>query len=294
MALQTFTAGQVLTAAQLTSLQANDYNQTVSAKTSSYTLVAADKGTRITMSSASATTITVNTSLFTAGDSLRIQNLNGGGVCTITAGTATVTSAGPLAIPSWGGGQLYFTSASAAVWFPDAVTATPGALTLISSTSLNTGTTTVSVNNCFSATYDNYLIMIGGMIKSATTAANQFRLRVGGVDNSSANYNWGGPVTDMNTSVIAGDSGLGSAQFRLAPRLASTSTSTSSGVIWLSSPALATFTGWVNQGSAATDVNTYSYTGYHGVATAYDGFSLLSAGGNFTGGTVKVYGLANS
>ncbi|CAB4194698.1 hypothetical protein UFOVP1267_13 [uncultured Caudovirales phage] len=120
MAIQTFTAGQVLTAAQMTALQANDYNQTVSAKTTSYTLVAADKGTRITMSNAAATTITVNTSLFAAGDSLRIQNI-GAGVCTVTAGTATVTSAGPLAIAQWGGGQLFFTSASAAVWFPDAV-----------------------------------------------------------------------------------------------------------------------------------------------------------------------------
>jgi hypothetical protein len=122
MALQSFTAGQILTASQMSALQANDYNQTVSAKVASYVLTAADKGTRITMSSASATTVTVNTGLFTAGDSLRIQNLNGGGTCTVTAGTATVTSAGSLIIPSWGGGQLYFTSASAAIYFPDAAT----------------------------------------------------------------------------------------------------------------------------------------------------------------------------
>ena len=49
-----------MTAAQMDSLQANDYNWTVSTKTASYTLVAADKGTRIVMNSASATTITVN------------------------------------------------------------------------------------------------------------------------------------------------------------------------------------------------------------------------------------------
>jgi hypothetical protein len=49
MAIQDFTAGQVLTAAQMDALQANDYNQTVSNKTASYTLVAADKGTRIAM-----------------------------------------------------------------------------------------------------------------------------------------------------------------------------------------------------------------------------------------------------
>ena len=88
MAKQTYTTGQVLTAAQMTTLQANDYNQTVSAKVASYTLVAADVGTRITMSNASATTITVNTGLFSAGDTLYITNI-GAGACTITAGTAT-------------------------------------------------------------------------------------------------------------------------------------------------------------------------------------------------------------
>jgi hypothetical protein len=120
MALQTFTAGQILTAAQVTALQANDYNQTVSNKVASYVLVAADKGTRVTMSNAAATTITVNTSLFTAGDTLFIQNI-GAGVCTITAGTATVTSAGSLALSQWGGGTLYFTSAGAAIFFPAGV-----------------------------------------------------------------------------------------------------------------------------------------------------------------------------
>ncbi|MFZ9891997.1 MAG: hypothetical protein ACO3FL_09135 [Ilumatobacteraceae bacterium] len=116
MAIQDFTAGQVLTAAQMDSLQANDYNWTVSTKTASYTLVAADKGTRVVMNSASATTITVNTSLFDAGDTLFIQNI-GAGTCTITAGTATVTTAGSLALAQWGGGTLYFTSASAAIFF---------------------------------------------------------------------------------------------------------------------------------------------------------------------------------
>lgn len=120
MAKQTFTTGQVLTAAQMTALQANDYNQTVSAKTASYTLAAADAGTTITMNSATATTVTVNTSLFTAGDTLRIANI-GAGVCTVTAGTATVTTAGTLALVQWAGGMLYFTSASASIFFPDDV-----------------------------------------------------------------------------------------------------------------------------------------------------------------------------
>ena len=117
MAIQTFVASTVLTAAQMNALQANDYNQTVSTKTASYTLVAADKGTRVVMNSASATTITVNTSLFSAGDTLVLQNI-GAGVCTVTAGTATVSTAGSLAIPQNGSGVLYFTSAGVSIFYP--------------------------------------------------------------------------------------------------------------------------------------------------------------------------------
>jgi hypothetical protein len=116
MAKQTYTTGQVLTAAQMTTLQANDYNWTVSAKTANYVLVAADAGTRITMTNASATTITVNTGVFTAGDTLEIINL-GAGICTITAGTATVSTAGSLALSQYESGILFFNSSGVAVFF---------------------------------------------------------------------------------------------------------------------------------------------------------------------------------
>ena len=75
MAKQTFTAGQVLTAAQMNSLQANDYNWTVDTKTDNYTLVAGDAGKRIVMNAATAKTITVNTSIFTAGDVVWLHNI---------------------------------------------------------------------------------------------------------------------------------------------------------------------------------------------------------------------------
>lgn len=121
MAKQTFTTGSVLTATQMNDLQTNDFNWTVNQKTTSYVLVASDKGTRIEMNSGSATTVTVNTGLFTAGDTLFIQNI-GAGVCTITAGTATVqkSSNASLALAQYQGGYLYFISASNAVFFADA------------------------------------------------------------------------------------------------------------------------------------------------------------------------------
>lgn len=117
MAKQSFSTGQVLTAAQMTSLQQTAMGGgSPSTKTASYVLVAADAGTVIQMNSASATTITVNTSLFAAGDSVQIQNI-GAGVMTITAGTATVNSAGSLGVTQYDGGFLYFSSASSAIWF---------------------------------------------------------------------------------------------------------------------------------------------------------------------------------
>jgi len=117
MSKQSFTTGQVLTAAQMTSLQQTAMlGGDASVKVANYTLVAADAGTAVAMNSASTTTITVNSGLFAAGDTVFIQN-RGAGVCTVTAGTATVACAGSLALPQNDGGILYFTSASAATFY---------------------------------------------------------------------------------------------------------------------------------------------------------------------------------
>jgi hypothetical protein len=97
------------------------------AKTASYVLVAADAGTTVIMNSASSTTITVNTGLFSAGDTVLIQNI-GAGTCTVTAGTATVSTAGSLALTQYEAGILYFTATGTAL-FHDYVQAASNPLT---------------------------------------------------------------------------------------------------------------------------------------------------------------------
>ena len=117
MAKQSFVTGQVLTAAQMTSLQETAMGGgPATAKTASYVLVAADAGTTVAMNAAGATTITVNTGLFAAGDTVFIQNL-GAGACTVTAGTATVATAGSLILPQNDAGILYFTATGAAIFY---------------------------------------------------------------------------------------------------------------------------------------------------------------------------------
>jgi hypothetical protein len=81
------------------------------------------------MSNASATTITVNTALFAAGDTVQITNL-GVGVCTITAGTATVNTSASLALAQYESGTLDFTSTSAAIFIKGAGAAAAAAKVL--------------------------------------------------------------------------------------------------------------------------------------------------------------------
>jgi hypothetical protein len=145
MAKQTFSVGQVLTAAQMTSLQQTAMGGgSATAKTANYVLVAADAGTTVAMNAAGTTTITVNTSLFAAGDTVYIQNL-GAGVTTITAGTATVNTSASLALAQYEGGQLYFVSTSASIFIKGAGAAAGGGgkvLQVVSATTTTEASTT--------------------------------------------------------------------------------------------------------------------------------------------------------
>jgi hypothetical protein len=336
MAKQTFTTGQVLTAAQMTSLQQTAMlGGDASVKTASYVLVAADAGTTVAMNASGSTTITVNTGLFSAGDTVFIQN-RGAGNCTVTAGTATVSTAGSLILPQYDAGILYFTSASAAIFYDyiqtgatsplttkgdiwgystsdaripigtngDVLTAdstqtlglkwaTPAtsALTLISSTTFSSSSAH-SVNDVFSATYDNYLILIN--VDSASTGASlNMRLRVSGSDNSNSNYYWvyyG--ISATSTTLDPGNSNGTATQWNIGY---SDDTNGSMETINIRNPYLSLVTSFNNSYTGIEDNNVYPY---HGggrttVTTSYTGFTIFPTSGTISG-KVRVYGYANS
>lgn len=280
MAITTFTAAQVLTAAQMNAVQGNDFNQTVSTKTASYTLVAADKGTRVVMNAAGATTITVNTSLFSAGDTLVLQNI-GAGVCTVTAGTATVSSAGPLAIPQNGSGTLFFTSAGVSIFYPSAGAAASSGLTFISSTTASG--TSFTISNCFSTTFDNYLLVIGNVTTNASPG--KFRLRFGSGTAHAFNLQYLAIVSAAFTTDSSATSG----------NLINVDAGyvTKGGSLTIQSPFLASATTVGGLTQTTSEFNIVS--GIETSSTSFTDITFSNANAvSFTGGTIKIYGYANS
>ena len=287
MAIQTFTSGQVLTAAQVNALQTNDFNQTVSTKTANYTLVAADKGTRVVMNVSSTSTVTVNTSLFSAGDSLVIQNI-ASNASVVTAGTATVSTAGSLSIPQFGSGTLYFTSASAAIFFPSAGPPATSGLTFITT---QTFTDDISINNCFSATYDNYKVVITKVV--ASSGAMSWRFRTSGTDNTNNNYSYGAGGVNTNTGAYANfGSRRNEPNWRPLDNAVDTDgTSMSFDVLLPFASANS-----ICAGSCAWDqeiIGVAFSTMVFNASTSFDGFSLFKTGGTLAG-TVTVYGYQKS
>ena len=286
MAKQTFTVGQVLTAAQLTSLQQTAMlGGAASAKTASYTLVAADAGSAISMTSTSATTITVNTGLFAAGDTVFIQNL-GTGVCTITAGTATVNTSASLALAQYEGGQLYFISASTAIFVKGAgATPSGGGMTLLSTTSLTGATTTIS--SISSSYVDLYLIISG--VSNATADGDKIRVAVNG--NTNTVYGQSGVMTLPSTLATGG---LNGDYIRTTGVNFARAATTNIFILQLYNYASATtYKQWKFDWGIQSTSTYYSgnASGFINSTTAISSLVFSASGGNLSTGTVLLYGV---
>jgi hypothetical protein len=243
------------------------------------------------MNVASANTVTVNTSLFTAGDTLIIQNI-GAGVTTVTAGTATVSSAGPLTISQYGSGTLYFTSAGVSLWFPSAGPTASSGLTFISSGSVGTSTTFSLPASSFTSTYLNYQLMLNSVRMNAGTNL-MARLRASGSDTSSSDYIFmvGSINSDGSYAGIGG--GGGASSWRIGSSN-NTELGTTSGQMNIFNPQTTAYTKFVSQMDTGSLYLTGS--GTLQLNTQYDSITLFSSNGTaiFSGGTYTLYGLANS
>jgi hypothetical protein len=151
-----------------------------------------------------------------------------------------------------------------------------------------TGSTTVNVDSVFSATYTNYLVM--ATFTGTTGDDLSLRLRVGGVDNSTAS-SYVRQGTQTNGSTLSGFR-ANSAQTKFG---SFNTSGTSFAMFQFCNPFSATTTNiygnFAEPGSVSTIDSQYTL---HNVASSFDGFSLLClATGNVTG-SYTVYGYSKT
>jgi hypothetical protein len=176
-------------------------------------------------------------------------------------------------------------------WAAPAVS--PSGLTLITTQAIS-GVTSQSINNCFSATYQNYQIVFSGYC--ATSSGNPtFKLRVSGTDSTASYYSaYNSTNYNAGTSNVDYTNNGGSWSQRPLGTLDSSSTSLSGTTMTIYSPFAATNTAYTSpyvDARIGTNNGAGAAGGVHAVATSYDGFTITNA--TAMTGTVRVYGLAN-
>jgi hypothetical protein len=157
-------------------------------------------------------------------------------------------------------------------------------LVKITKTTIGSGVSTVSLDNVFTSTYSNYRVVIQWEQCSATGPTINFRLRVGGTDNSGATAYQ--PRGYGNTTSLATFGSAGSA-FALG-RIDSTDQSFT--LMEIIAPASARATNFTVNHFNTNNNYMWQYGATHNVTTAYDGFTVYPSSGTLTSGTITVYG----
>jgi hypothetical protein len=142
---------------------------------------------------------------------------------------------------------------------------------------------TLSLNDVFSSTYDNYVIDIR---HTGTGAAElNARLRTAGSDASGSNYTW-------QQLVANGSSVSGSRQTPTSIRIGTVNSPQRCGdTVYVYGPNLGQPTAFRNVSITSNAGATIAdHAGTHSLSTSYAGLTLIPSSGTFSG-LIKVYGL---
>jgi hypothetical protein len=168
-----------------------------------------------------------------------------------------------------------------------AITAASG-LTLVKTQTIGSAVTSVIITSAFSATYDNYFITVSDTAFSLLNDNVGFQLRTG-TTTATTNYRYVAPYTAYNSTAGYTVSTSDTLMKGLGRGLAATEKQSFGFVLY--SPFLASKTTVNGLGYVGSDLAGPGCGGYHSTAASYDQFVLSCVdGGNFTGGTVSVYG----
>ena len=201
-----FGSGNVLTAAQMNAITTLPIND----QTASYVALVGDVGKRIVMNVASGNTVTINNSVFAAGDTIFIAN-KGAGSTTVTAGAGvTINTASSLVLAQHGGGTLVALSASVFTFFSQQSatygTATGGTSSSITVSGVNYTLLTFTSSSTLTVTKSglfDVLLFAGGGGGAYNTAS------AGGGGAGGGGAFLGTVYISANTAVAVGAKGLG-------------------------------------------------------------------------------------
>ena len=160
-----------------------------------------------------------------------------------------------------------------------------GGLRLIKTQTIGTAVSTVEVTSAFSSTYDNYVITVNG---GAASGSGELTLKLG---STATGYYTG------TSRVIYGGAGqslssTNAATFTYAGNISANGIFTT---IQLLGPNTATRTMFsAASGSTATNEVSQFAAGFLNDTTQYTAFTLGTSAGTMTGGTIRVYGYANT
>ena len=185
-------------------------------------------------------------------------------------------------------GQLAYIEASNIVQYYDGAAwatvgpSTPGGLVPVVSTTTVTAAATITATP-FSATYDNYLILM--TMQTSTASAINLQLTIGGVA-ATSNYNY--QLLEVSATSVSGARSTAQSSWFWS----NAATTANAYAVQVINPFKVARTELVGQGStgAATAIAQLNIVGNHSTATSYDGFKVFFDS-TYTGtGTYTVYG----
>lgn len=163
---------------------------------------------------------------------------------------------------------------------------TPG-LVLIAAQTIGSAVASVTVSSAFSATYDSYLIKVTGGTGSVNDAS--IGLQLGSTTTGYYNAFPGAAYSPDATGSYNGNSTNNGSSFNQIGRIFTDGLQLNAE---LNNPFLAKYT-FINGNLVASTVGR-TYAGYLPNTTSYTAFTLTPNSGTLTGGTIRVYGYANS
>jgi hypothetical protein len=176
-----------------------------------------------------------------------------------------------------------------ASWVSMLDTDAPPGCSLLFNTTYGT-TSTINIDNVFNSSFRSYKLVYSMVSDQATINNVDMKLRAGGTDLAAGYYNrlW---YNDGATATTAHNNNVASCGWAFYH-----ANIISAGTIEFFNPYIAAGKTWTWQGGAFGGSTNIVYQGvsYNGSTSLYDGLSLVSSGGSFISGIIKIYGFRES